>query len=154
MSKFLIIFLCVICVISKGQSTKEFKTNFSDTFYNVVVPDLYRSLEDTGNIKVKNWMKQESDKAKFMLSSLPGYKKLHEQYVKSVADSKFESILSVFRLKNEWYAMKVYPGQNNPILYRYDKSGKETLVMNPEQVYNNLGSNNISMREQLDAQWL
>jgi prolyl oligopeptidase len=146
MSKVVLSAFLFISYLSGAQSTLSFRSNYADTFYNVAVPDYYRKLEDTGNVEVKAWMKEESDKTKSILKNLPGYNKLYQQLKETIEGAKFEEINRVTRINNTWYAIKRYPTQNNPMLYKYDKSGVEKLAMDPGREYGHLKSKNVFLQ--------
>ncbi|MCW3075181.1 MAG: f1pep1 2 [Flaviaesturariibacter sp.] len=145
MTKTLCSLLALLPLVAMTQSTASFKTERTDTFYKTIVSDPYRKLEDTGSANVRSWMKSESDRATALLKSLPGYQPLYKQVKKRLEESGFEEINSVERIAKEWYAIKRYPTQNNPVLYRYDARGKEYLVMDPVKAFPHLKSNNISL---------
>ena len=145
MLRLLSIALLLLPFLLNAQSLTSFRSNHVDTFYNVAVPDPYRNLEDTGNAQVKAWMKQESDKTTSILKSLPGYNSLYGQLKQAIDGTQYEEIGGIDRINKTWYAMKRYPDQNNPVLYKYDKSGKEMLVMDPDKEYAYLKSNSISL---------
>lgn len=146
MCKFILLALLVISPnIIRAQAENIFRSNRTDTFYNVAVADPYRSLEDTGNATVKAWMKAESDKSQAMLRTLPGYNKLYKQFKEAIENSKLEEINQVGRLNNKWFAIKRYPTQDNPMLYGYDANGRETLLMNPVKEFPNIKSKNVSL---------
>ncbi len=143
MFKLITISLLLIPFLSMAQTTLSFRSNHTDTFYNVAVPDPYRSLEDTGNAQVKDWMKMESDKTDSLLKSLPGYNTLYRQLKQAIDGTQYEEIGSIDRINNTWYAFKRYPDQNNSMLYKYDKLGKEILVMDPDKEFAYLKTGNV-----------
>ena len=65
----------------------------------------------------------------------------------TIESAKFEEIDGISRVNKTWYAIKRYPTQNQPMLYKYDKSGKEKLVIDPQKEFAYLKSNNISLGE-------
>lgn len=145
MHRLLTIALLLLSIKPKAQAINSFRSDHTDTFYNLAVPDPYRQLEDTGNAQVKAWMKRESDKTTSILKSLPGYNKLYGQLKKAIEGTQYEEIYSIDRINKTWYSLKRYPTQNNPMLYKYEKSGKEMLVMDPDKEYAYLKSGNISL---------
>src|SRR5690349_6189931 len=91
-------------------------------------------------------MKNSSDQGKATLRALPGYTKLYQQFKRAIEEAKFEEINQVTHINNEWFAIKRYPTQENPVLYSSDSKGHEKLVSDPEKDYAYLNSKNIVLR--------
>jgi prolyl oligopeptidase len=131
--------------ITFSQTYSDFKTNQADTFYGKIVHDPYRSLEDTGNANVKAWMRQESDKTNEFFNSFPGRKKLHEEITSLINNFKIDEIQKVRYYQDHFYITKREPGADNFNLYVVDKTGRQTLFMDPQKNHPNIKSNNIML---------
>lgn len=127
----LLILFFFLLQFSLAQQRQDFRTNQKDTFYGKVVDDPYRSLEDTGNAKVKAWMRSEAEKTKQFFASIPGRKKLYDQINTAYINSKLEDVSDIQYWNNKFYVSKRYPGQDNFRLYEIDKTGTEKLFLDP-----------------------
>jgi prolyl oligopeptidase len=128
-----------------SQTYSDFKTAQADTFYGKIVHDPYRSLEDTGNAKVKTWMKQESDKSRTFFNSFPGRKRLHDEITSLINNFKIDEIQKVRYYNDHFYITKREPGADNFNLYVMDKTGKQKLLIDPQKAHPNIKSNNIML---------
>ncbi len=139
----LLLIILMISVLTKAQSRQDFKTNQTDTFYGKIVSDPYRMLEDTGNAKVKSWMKKESAKAEKFFTSMPAYKKIYSQVSKALNEGSIEEINSVQFWNDNYYVTKRYPGQQNYVLYKIDKKGNEQVFYDAQKSHPEIKSNNV-----------
>lgn len=130
---------------ASNATPANFKTNFTETFYGRTVQDPYRSLEDTGNAAVKQWMRQEAERTTQILQSLPGYEKLRQDARKAIEGSKLEEFYAITKKNGTWYAVKRYPTKNNPFIYQYNATGKEAVMLDPEVRHKDLASKNLSV---------
>src|SRR5688500_20144462 len=116
-----------------SQTYADFKTAQADTFYGKIVHDPYRTLEDTGNAKVKSWMKQESEKTDAFFNSFPDRKKFHDEITSLINNFKVDEIQRVGYYQDHYYITKREPGADNFNLYVMDKKGNQQLFIDPRK---------------------
>ncbi len=143
------IYISFICFLfsqcSSAQKRSDFRTNQTDTFFGKLVSDPYRMLEDTANEKVKAWMHAEADKTNRYFAALPGSKQMHAQ-VKSIMDNyQFDEIATVDYYKDQYYVTKRKASKENFSLYSINAKGKEVLVIDPQNDFPAIKSNNIML---------
>jgi prolyl oligopeptidase len=128
-----------------SQTYSDFKTAQADTFYGKIVHDPYRTLEDTGNAKVKAWMKNESDKSRVFFNSFPGRKALHNEITSLINNFKIDEIQSVKHYQDQFYITRREPGADNFNLYVMDKTGKQQVFIDPIKSHPDIKSSNIML---------
>jgi prolyl oligopeptidase len=140
-----LIVLLITASSAFAQTSLSFKTNQVDTMYGKAVYDPYRSLEDTGNAKVKSWMKEQSLLTEQFFASIPGRKKLYDEIVEANSENKFDEISMVRFWKGKFYVTKRKTGQENYSLYEIDAKGKEKLLIDPLTVHPEIKSSNVML---------
>ena len=147
MQKLFILLLLWSCTISNAQTFKDFKTSRVDTFYGNIVSDPYRSLEDTNNSGVKEWMKKEADKSDAFYDAMSGRKKIIDEINTAYNSIQLDEIATVQYWKGKYYVSKRKTGQENFSLYEIDATGKEQLFMDPVKAHPEINSKNIMLSD-------
>ncbi len=104
------------------------KTTTTDTYFGTVVNDPYRWLEDDKSAETAAWVKEENKLTFDYLSKIPFRNKIKERMEKLW---NYEKISAPFKEGGYTYFYKNNGLQNQSVLYRTDKSGKEELFLDP-----------------------
>lgn len=104
------------------------KTETIDTYFGTKVNDPYRWLEDDKSAETASWVKAENTVTFDYLSKIPFRKSIKERMEKLWNYEKFSA---PFKEGNYTYFYKNNGLQNQSVLYRTDKSGKEELFLDP-----------------------
>lgn len=104
------------------------KTETIDTYFGTKVNDPYRWLEDDKSAETASWVKAENAVTFDYLSKIPFRKSIKERMEKLWNYEKFSA---PFKEGNYTYFYKNNGLQNQSVLYRTDKSGKEELFLDP-----------------------
>jgi prolyl oligopeptidase len=145
MYKFSLGILSTLLMFQGFSQSTSFKTSTVDTFYGNPVFDPYRTLEDTGNAKVKKWMKEQSDKTAAIFASIPGRKVLFDQMTEAFKNSKTEEINQVKYWKEKFYVTKRLPQDDYFMLYEIDLKGTSKLLIDPVSGHPGIKSKNIHL---------
>jgi prolyl oligopeptidase len=104
------------------------KTETTDTYFGTVVNDPYRWLEDDKSLETASWVKEENKLTFDYLSNIPFRNKIKERMEKLW---NYEKISAPFKEGDYTYFYKNNGLQNQSVLYRTNKSGKEELFLDP-----------------------
>ena len=104
------------------------KTATVDTYFGTEVSDPYRWLEDDKSEETAAWIKEENKVTFDYLSKIPFRNKIKERMEKLW---NYEKISAPFKEGAYTYFYKNNGLQNQSVLYRTDKSGKEELFLDP-----------------------
>ena len=104
------------------------KTATVDTYFGTEVSDPYRWLEDDKSEETAAWVKEENKVTFDYLSKIPFRNKIKERMEKLW---NYEKISAPFKEGAYTYFYKNNGLQNQSVLYRTDKSGKEELFLDP-----------------------
>jgi prolyl oligopeptidase len=104
------------------------KTATVDTYFGTEVNDPYRWLEDDKSEETAAWVKEENKVTFDYLSKIPFRNKIKERMEKLW---NYEKISAPFKEGDYTYFYKNNGLQNQSVLYRTDKSGKEELFLDP-----------------------
>ena len=104
------------------------KTATVDTYFGTEVSDPYRWLEDDKSEETAAWVKEENKVTFDYLSEIPFRNKIKERMEKLW---NYEKISAPFKEGDYTYFYKNNGLQNQSVLYRTDKSGKEELFLDP-----------------------
>jgi len=121
-------------VASFGQNQKAIdyprtaKTTTSDTYFDTKVNDPYRWLEDDKSAETAEWVKAENAVTFDYLSKIP-FRDAIKQRMEKLWN--YEKISAPFKEGNYTYYYKNNGLQNQSVIYRKDKSGKEELFLDP-----------------------
>jgi len=108
--------------------------NVVDEHFGVKVNDPYRYMENLEDPYVKQWIKDQADYAADILTHLPARQELLDRLMELDTGRPF-STFRYIRLKNGlFFFMKRNAGENLSKLYIREASGKERLLVDPEQV--------------------
>lgn len=107
-------------------STK--KGEVVDTYFGTTVPDPYRWLEDDKSAETAQWVKDQNDFTFAYLSKIPYRNTIKERLEKLW---NYERIGAPFTEGDYTYYYKNDGLQNQSVLYRKDKQGKEEIFLNP-----------------------
>jgi prolyl oligopeptidase len=106
--------------------------NVQETFFGTVVDDPYRALEDVRNPEVAAWAKSQAEHARRQLESIPGYAELRRR-VAELDGSTPSGIGWVGRdAEGAFFFTRRGKGQETFKLYRRDRAGAETLLVDPD----------------------
>lgn len=106
------------------------KNEMSDTFFGEVVPNPYGWLEDDRSAETANWVKAQNEVTFGYLNQIP-YRSSLKQRLEKVWN--YEKIGSPFKEGDFTYYYKNDGLQNQSVLYRKDKDGKEEVFLNPNE---------------------
>ena len=104
------------------------KTTTVDTYFGTEVNDPYRWLEDDKSAETAAWVKEENKVTFDYLSKIPFRNKIKERMEKLW---NYEKISAPFKEGGYTYFYKNNGLQNQSVLYRTDKSGKEEVFLDP-----------------------
>ena len=107
---------------------KTKKTATVDTYFGTEVNDPYRWLEDDKSAETAAWVKEENKVTFDYLSKIPFRNKIKERMEKLW---NYEKISAPFKEGGYTYFYKNNGLQNQSVLYRTDKSGKEEVFLDP-----------------------
>ena len=104
------------------------KTETIDTYFGTTINDPYRWLEDDKSSETASWVKEENKVTFDYLSKIPFRNKIKERMEKLW---NYEKISAPFKEGDYTYFYKNNGLQNQSVLYRTKKSGKEELFLDP-----------------------
>lgn len=126
----------IVCVFSvQAQSKKSTlsypetkKETVSDTYFGTSIADPYRWLEDDRSEETGAWVKAQNEVTFNYLSQIPFRIQIKERMEKLW---NYERISAPFKEGEYTYFFRNNGLQNQSVLYRKDKSGKEELFLDP-----------------------
>ena len=105
----------------------------TDDYYGTKITDPYRWMENVKAPEFQSWAKAQATYTQDMLKSLPGRERLFNR-IKELDNSGIQ-ITSLQAFGDRYFYLKAMPGDANRKLYVRDaKSGKETLLLDPEKL--------------------
>ena len=104
------------------------KTETIDTYFGTEINDPYRWLEDDKSSETASWVKEENKVTFDYLTKIPFRNKIKERMEKLW---NYEKISAPFKEGDYTYFYKNNGLQNQSVLYRTNKSGKEELFLDP-----------------------
>lgn len=121
---------------SQNSTTNNEKMNYPttkkgdvvDNYFGTPVPDPYRWLEDDKSAETAQWVKTQNDFTFAYLSKIPYRNTIKERLEKLW---NYEKIGAPFTEGDYTYYYKNDGLQNQSVLYRKDKQGKEEIFLNP-----------------------
>jgi prolyl oligopeptidase len=123
----------IVCTLFMNAQTKisypeTKKIDHADTYFGENINDPYRWLEDDRSAETGTWVKMQNDVTYRYLAAIP----LREQ-LKSRMEKlwNYEKISAPFKEGDFTYYYKNNGLQNQSVLFRKDKSGKEELFLDP-----------------------
>lgn len=127
--------IAVACTLSmnaqnqrKAEYPKTRKTETTDTYFGTTVDDPYRWLEDDRSAETAAWVKAENEVTFGYLSQIPFRDKIRAKMEKLW---NYERISAPFHEGDYMYYYKNDGLQNQAVLYRKDKNGKEEIFLDP-----------------------
>ena len=102
--------------------------NTVDTYFGIQVADPYRWLEDDRSAETAQWVKAQNDFTFGYLSKIPYRQAMKEKLEKLW---NYEKLSAPFTEGDYTYYYKNDGLQNQSVLYRKDKEGKEEIFLNP-----------------------
>ena len=102
--------------------------NTIDTYFGTQVADPYRWLEDDRSAETAQWVKAQNDFTFGYLSKIPYRQAIKEKLEKLW---NYEKLSAPFTEGDYTYYYKNDGLQNQSVLYRKDKEGKEEIFLNP-----------------------
>ena len=102
--------------------------NTVDTYFGTQIADPYRWLEDDRSAETAEWVKQQNNFTFGYLSKIPYRQAIKEKLEKLW---NYEKIGAPFTEGDYTYYYKNDGLQNQSVLYRKDKQGKEEIFLNP-----------------------
>ena len=121
---------------SQNSTTNNEKMNYPttkkgdvvDNYFGTSVPDPYRWLEDDKSAETAEWVKKQNEFTFAYLSQIPYRNTIKEKLQKLW---NYERIGAPFTEGDYTYYYKNDGLQNQSVLYRKDKQGKEEIFLNP-----------------------
>lgn len=130
--------MAVACSLTMNAQMHENKSDLKypvtrkadnvDTYFGTAVPDPYRWLEDDRSEETAAWVKAENEVTFNYLSKIPFREALKARMEKLW---NYEKIGSPFKEGDYTYYYKNNGLQNQSVLYRKDKAGKEEVFLDP-----------------------
>jgi prolyl oligopeptidase len=161
MKKTILILACICFIISaraqkripKAMNYPETKLADSvDTYFGVEVKDPYRWLEDDKSKETEDWVKAQNVVTNEYLKQIPYREELKERLEKMW---NYEKVGAPFKEGNHTYFYKNNGLQNQYVVYRNSKDGKEEVFLDPNTFSKNgtisLGGLNFSKNGELAA---
>lgn len=131
-------FAATVFVACKNEATPELnmsvtypetkKVDTVDTYFGEQIADPYRWLEDDRSKETEAWVKAQNEVTFSYLDKIPFRKQLKERMEKLW---NYEKISAPFKEGNYTYFYKNNGLQNQSVLYRKDKNGKEEIFLDP-----------------------
>lgn len=130
MKKVLLTLVVTSTMTSFGQTNypKTEKKVVDNTYFGTTIKDPYRWLEDDKSAETAAWVKAENEVTFNYLEKIPFRKQLKERMEKLW---NYEKISAPFKKGNYTYYYKNNGLQNQSVLYRKDKNGKEEVFLDP-----------------------
>ena len=123
---------CTLSMNAQNQKKSEYpktrKTETTDTYFGTTVADPYRWLEDDRSAETAAWVKAENEVTFGYLSKIPFRDKIRAKMEKLW---NYERISAPFHEGDYMYYYKNDGLQNQAVLYRKDKNGKEEIFLDP-----------------------
>lgn len=113
-------------IVLKYPVTKQVDT--VNTYFGTEVKDPYRWLEDDKSAETAAWVKAENEVTFGYLEKIPFRKEMKDRLEKLW---NYEKISAPFKEGDYTYYFKNNGLQNQSVLYRKDKSGKEEVFLDP-----------------------
>ena len=108
------------------------KDNTTDTYWNVVVPEPYRWLEDDRSAETEAWVKAQNKVTNAYLEQISFRKQIKERLTKLTNYPKYGSPQ---KINNHYYYYKNDGLQNQSVLYELDSlKGKATVLLDPNKL--------------------
>ncbi|WP_415776935.1 prolyl oligopeptidase family serine peptidase [Flavobacterium gelidilacus] len=104
------------------------KVDTVDVYFGDSIQDPYRWLEDDNSEETKAWVKAQNEVTFGYLDKIPFRKQIKERLEKLW---NYEKISAPFKEGNYTYFYKNDGLQNQSVLYRKDKNGKEEVFLDP-----------------------
>lgn len=127
--------IAVACTLSmnaqnqkKAEYPKTRRTETTDTYFGTTVADPYRWLEDDRSAETAAWVKAENEVTFSYLSQIPFRDKIRAKMEKLW---NYERVSAPFHEGDYMYYYKNDGLQNQAVLYRKDKNGKEEIFLDP-----------------------
>lgn len=131
---------CVLLAVSCSEKVKEqeVKINYPqtkkvdtvDVYFDTKIEDPYRWLEDDRSEETANWVKAQNEVTFGYLEKIP-YRKTIKQRLEKLWN--YEKVGAPFQEGDYIYYYKNDGLQNQSVLYRKDKDGKEEVFLNPNE---------------------
>jgi len=130
MKKIIVTLVVTSTMTSFGQINypKTQKKDVDNTYFGTTIKDSYRWLEDDKSAETAAWVKAENEVTFNYLDKIPFRKQLKERMEKLW---NYEKISAPFKRGNYTYYYKNNGLQNQSVLYRKDKNGKEEMFLDP-----------------------
>jgi peptidase S9A prolyl oligopeptidase domain protein beta-propeller len=135
-SLFSVALLLLVACNQNPNNTNDEKMNYPqtrmdntvDTYFGTQVADPYRWLEDDRSAETAQWVKAQNDFTFGYLSKI-----LYRQAIKEKLEKlwNYEKLSAPFTEGDYTYYYKNDGLQNQSVLYRKDKEGKEEIFLNP-----------------------
>jgi prolyl oligopeptidase len=127
--------IAIVCVMSMNAQTSSSiqypetkKGEVKDTYFGTEVNDPYRWLEDDRSKETEAWVKTQNEVTFNYLNTIPYRNQIKERLEKLW---NYERISAPFKEGDYTYFYKNNGLQNQSVLYRKDKSGKEEVFLDP-----------------------
>ena len=135
-SLFSVALLLLVACNQNPNNTNDEKMNYPqtrmdntvDTYFGTQVSDPYHWLEDDRSAETAQWVKAQNDFTFGYLSKIPYRQAIKEKLEKLW---NYEKLSAPFTEGDYTYYYKNDGLQNQSVLYRKDKEGKEEIFLNP-----------------------
>jgi prolyl oligopeptidase len=129
------VLLCSICDaqrmnIKPSTYPKTAKGSVTDTYFNTVVPDPYRWLEDDRSTETKAWVAEQNKVTQSYLQQIP-YRDAIRKRLETLWN--YEKYSAPFKEGNYTYYYKNNGLQSQSVLYRQTESGQPEVFLDPNQ---------------------
>lgn len=123
----------IVCTLSMNAQTKinypeTKKIDHVDTYFSEQINDVYRWLEDDRSPETEAWVKAQNVVTYNYLEQIPYREQLKKRMEKLW---NYEKISAPFKEGDFTYYYKNNGLQNQSVLYRKDKKGKEEIFLDP-----------------------
>ena len=123
----------IVCTLFMNAQTKNSypetkKIDHVDTYFGEKITDPYRWLEDDRSAETGTWVKMQNDVTYRYLAAIPLRDQLKSRMEKLW---NYEKISAPFKEGDYTYYYKNNGLQNQSVLFRKDKTGKEELFLDP-----------------------
>lgn len=128
-------FLAILFANAQTLNYPQTRTvDVSDYYFDTIIPDPYRWLENMKSEEVKDWLKKQSDFSDDYLKKIPGRDNLFKR-VKEISEMQGDIIVNAHKGVSNNYYIKYPKGENFPNLYRIDPTTNKEEILFDIQKY-------------------
>ncbi|MBN9292509.1 MAG: S9 family peptidase [Flavobacteriia bacterium] len=128
--------ICTLVAVSSFSQKNPMKINYpvtkkvdtTDVYHGIKVPDPYRWLEDDRSDETSLWVDKQNEITNYYLDQIPFREKIRGKLEKIW---NYERVSSPVKHGDYSYYSKNNGLQNQSVIYRIDKDGKEEVFLDP-----------------------